>query len=239
MTDYCTIQDVRDEGFTDPPHTDARIASQITLASNAIDTATGWWFDPRDMTLKLDGDGTRTLRVGVPIITVDSVTMNNGDVELDDLIIYNRYIKYGHRIPDDRRNPRIEWNQNLSDRPGYRNIPVIPAVWTLGQQNVTVVGTFGFTEYDGTPTGKIPEMLSYLCLLITIRNLELLSDPDARLELEGFNSLTKEKTRDQEKGYARPKVPMTTVLANGLLTGDPEIDGLIRYFRKPTNMTVV
>lgn len=236
---YCTIQDIRDEGFTDPPHTDSRIVSQIALASAAIDTATGWWFEARAMTLYLDGDGTRTMRVGVPIIAVDSVTMDEDDVDLDDLIVYNRYIAHGQRIPDDRRNPRIEWNLNISNRPGQRVVSLVPMAWTAGQQNVTVTGTFGFTEHDGSPTGKTPEMLSYLCKLLTIRNLELLSDPDARLELVGRGNLTKEKTRNQEKGYAVPKLPLTTTLANGLLTGDPEIDGLIRYFRKPSNMTAI
>jgi hypothetical protein len=236
---YCTLQDIRDEGFEDPPYTDSRITTQITLASAAIEAATGQWFEARNMTLSLDGDGTRRLEFEIPIISVTTVTLDDEELELDDLVIYNRHITSGLKRPDDRRNPKIEWNLNQAGLPGQRVVPVPHAFFTLGQQNVVVEGVFGFTEYDGTSTGRTPTMLRHLCKLVTIRELEYLSDPEARNEWRNSGRVSKHKTRDQEISMTAQAQSPVSILANGLLTGDPEIDGLIKYFRAPSRMKAV
>lgn len=46
MTNYCTIQDVRDEGVTTEQATDERLARLIARASAYIDLVTGRTFEP-------------------------------------------------------------------------------------------------------------------------------------------------------------------------------------------------
>lgn len=236
---YCTLQDIRDEGFADPPYTDARVEAIIVLASEMIDAATGQWFEPRDLTISLDGDGTKTLRLEVPIIAITSVTMDEDEVELTDLVVYNRHVTQNLRRPDDRRYSRIEWNQNLVNLPGYRMVPQTDLVWTAGQQNVVLEGTFGYTDYDGTDEGKTPPMLVHLCKLLVMRELEFLYDPDAREDYRERHRATKYKTRDQEISLSANKISPCSALANGMLTGDPSIDMWIKYFRVPAKMATV
>jgi hypothetical protein len=236
---YCTLQDIRDEGFTDPPWSDARITAQIALASSAIEIATGQWFEPRNMTIALDGRGVRSLHLEIPIISVTSVTMDEDPIELDDLVIYNRHVTSGLKRPDDRRNPKIEWNTNSGSVPGVRVTMPGDFLFSTGQQNVVIEGVFGFTDYDGTASGCTPTMLRHLCKLLTIRSLEYLSDPDAVEDATQRHRVTKYKTRDQEIALTAQKMPPSVALSNGLLTGDPEIDGLIKYYRAPHRIDAV
>jgi hypothetical protein len=49
---YCTVEDVRAEGFTNPTtYPDSRILSLIELASRFVDTFTGRWFYPKEFKL--------------------------------------------------------------------------------------------------------------------------------------------------------------------------------------------
>lgn len=49
---YCTVEDVRAEGFTNPTiYPDARILMLIELASRFVETFTGRWFYPKEFTL--------------------------------------------------------------------------------------------------------------------------------------------------------------------------------------------
>ncbi len=46
---YAEVSDLRNEGITDVQATDDRLVSLVQEASRAIDKATGWFFEPREL----------------------------------------------------------------------------------------------------------------------------------------------------------------------------------------------
>lgn len=71
---YALVSDLRAEGVTAAEATDARLMRLIRLASQYVDRMTGRFFEPRPMTLALDGSGGRIQLLGHPIIAVRDVT---------------------------------------------------------------------------------------------------------------------------------------------------------------------
>lgn len=227
---YCTLSEIRDEGFSETEFPDVRVLATMARASRMIERATGRWFEPRDLDLHLDGKGSQALRLGHAIISITSVAIDDTDLELTDLRIYNRRVTENLLSPDDREDPRIElYNSYESDLiSGY------PSTWPRGQQNIHVVGSFGYTEYDGSSTGQTPELINRLCVLLVARDLEPVSDEWSRSGRREHYRIVQTKTRDQSITLARPIVSPLSTLARGMLTGDPEIDGLIMTFRRPS-----
>lgn len=154
---YCTVQDIRDEGITPEQADDTRLATLIDLATAYIDRVTRQWFEPRAMTITLDGNGSETLLLPVFPIEVVSVTVD-GQV-VTDYKVYNRF------FPDDRRNPKI-----------YRD-----AGWPEGRQNVSIQGTWGFVDKIGTQY-TTPAMIKQVAKRLVIRELPLLGDAEGQEE---------------------------------------------------------
>ena len=65
---YATVQDLRDEGITEAQATDARLLALIEEATATIDRITGWFFEPREMTVYMDGRGTPSIEPPYPPI---------------------------------------------------------------------------------------------------------------------------------------------------------------------------
>ena len=70
---YATVTELRNEGVTEAQASDPRLERLIDEASRLIDRATGWFFEPRPMTLLLDGRGTPSVEPPVPPIRLDQV----------------------------------------------------------------------------------------------------------------------------------------------------------------------
>ena len=105
-----TRQRVRDEAYGDPPFSDARVDSAILEVDNYIERMTGNIFEPRAMTLKLDGTGKSFISVPLPICYVTEVKIDGSTVVDSDYVVYNRHMT-GMTSPDDRRNPKIKFKQ--------------------------------------------------------------------------------------------------------------------------------
>jgi len=246
------------EGLPDPPPggdgpTDDRLDAMIALASQLIDRWTGWWFEPRDQTYLLDGPGdSRSLYFPAPIVSITSVEkLDSAGVvtytyDTGDYVVYNRHLQ--GNLPDDRRNPRIEYQQEgpLSlDAIVYqeRVIGGGPTwmAWPRGQQNIKVVGRFGYTDPDPLgvdPEGVTPEAIKRLCRLITLRIVwPAYSHGDLN---EDGGRITDEKTRDQSWKKAWPwteKLAGSTGI--GMWTGDPEIDQLLMTYQRPMGIASI
>lgn len=154
---YCTVQEIRDEGITPEQADDTRLTALIDLATAYIDGITRQWFEPRAMTITLDGNGSETLLLPVFPIEVVSVTVD-GQV-ITDYKVYNRF------FPDDRRNPKI-----------YRD-----AGWPEGRQNISIEGTWGFVDKVGAQY-LTPAMIKQVAKRLVIRELPLLGDPEGQEE---------------------------------------------------------
>lgn len=243
---YCTIQDIRDEGFSSSQYPDSRVTAAIALAGQTIDQATNRWFEPRTLDFRLDGTGTEILRLEFPIIEITEIRVEDTPMSTDDYFVYNRHVTQNLTYPDDRNEPRIELDRGTTfeyygsyygtrARYGYP----YPRSWPIAQQNIRVQGVFGYTDYDsGNTQGVTPEGIRRLCILLTLPELDQKSDPSSSEEFSRRWSLSEIKTRDQTFKFGGVTTPLTR-LVSGSLTGNPEIDRLILFYRRPPRIGAV
>lgn len=161
---YITIADVRAAGLDATVATDAEVDAAIKINQQFIERATRQWFYSRPLTLQLDGNSSDTLHLPVPIVSLDSLTINDNDTVLD----AEFYRVYDSKdLPDDRWNPRIKLrrgNVDLFQDPFRTDRPLI---FRKGRQNQTLVGNFGFVESDGST----PELIKRALLVLVIEKL--------------------------------------------------------------------
>lgn len=225
---YVLPSTLRDEGYAADFVSDSRLQQAIAIASAFVERITGQYFEARDTTRTVDGSGARAVLLGEPIVAVESVTVEGTTIDLPSLKIYNRHLSERMTTPDDRANPRIEFqNSDYYDSADYQGVR---SQWIerfpRNAQNVQITGLFGYTEWDGSPTGKTPEMLSHLVKLIVAREIPELSNSDCRAEVQDGWRVIELKTRDQMIKYEVPR-------KWGEFTGDPTIDMLLVSFMRP------
>jgi len=206
---YASVADARSESVTVTEASDARLLRLLDEATALIDRVTGWFFEARDATFRLDGRGSRSLELPVPPIRVDRLVVSGAEVSViaGDLVIVGAPIQPGFD------GPRLTF-------PHGRRFP-------RGSDNVVVEGRWGFTEPDGTAEGRTPLAIRRACLLLTLRNLATLSS-DAAAEARSRWRIIEERTRDQS--YRLNPIQIT---ASTSLTGDPEIDALLANYVRP------
>jgi len=240
---YCTIQEVRDEGFADPPFTDARINFLIALASRYIDRVTGRWFSPRtfDDTNRfiVDGKGSRTLHLEIPIIRLDRLyiedqaLLSSGltEVSLDAVRAYNRHIS-GMTLPDDRENPKLSFIQQHIISVTQDGLWPPPRVFPAGRMNIHLEGVFGYTEPDGTTFGNTPLLIRQVACRLVARDLLLDSDACEKLN-------TKVKFRISSDKEGGTTIKLQDLWLKGAFTGDSEIDNVLMMYKRPINIAAV
>jgi hypothetical protein len=228
---YTTIDEVRAEGVGDAVATDEFLQGRIDLATAYIELFTGWWFEPREMTLRRDGNDKKVLRLEYPIISITSLTIDDAPVDLiNDVVIYNRHLS-GDIDPDDRRQPRIEFREPLISTIVQFNY------FTKRQQNVVIEGKFGYTDPDvlnAPDTGITPLQIKFLAIKLVLRELALLNDLDERDERQLRYRWSRVRTRDQEIELQ----PLSRLMSSGSLTGDPDIDRVLLEYRRPMRIYV-
>src|SRR5262249_22037486 len=199
------------------------------------------FFDPRSMTLTLDGCGGRILLLGHPIIAVRDVTLlvampvEVGELPIaqDFFRVYNRHLTQGLLDPDDRENPRLEFFHE-SDLLGVQATPAASLglgslVWLRGGQNVVIDRLFGFTGPGGSPLGRTPELIRHVTKLLVLREIPTMTDVARREDRQKRWRLVSERTRDQ--GYN-----LDPLRAQGLFTGDPELDAILVSYQRPPQL---
>jgi hypothetical protein len=156
---YCTIDDLRDEGFPACDFSDRRVQRAIDLACDIIDRATGRFFVPRDLVIDVNWRGQPELLLEQPIIRVDKIVWVNTDgsestppLDLRDRIIFNRHVSQGLTEPDDREDPKVSWQfispGSLVPRPRPLRPRLVQSILTRRAQNVRITGKFGYTDPD-------------------------------------------------------------------------------------------
>jgi hypothetical protein len=201
---YATVADLRAEGVTAAMAADDRLASLIEEAGKTIDRMTGWFFEPRAMTLALDGRGSPTIEPPVPVIRLDRLAIAGGEVALSDVVVMGAPVAPGFD------SPRL----TLADG---RCFP-------CGRGNVVAEGLWGFTEPDGTPVGRTPLEIRRACMLLVLRLLHPLAG-EASADARNRWRILEERTRDQS--YRLDGIKDT-----GPFTGDFEIDSIILRYRR-------
>jgi len=240
---YCTIQDIRDEGYPSTRVTDAQVTRGIAMATATIDRVCRQWFEPRVKTFKLDGRNGQDFHLEVPIIAITDVEVWESEVETDDLFIYNRHLTEGLTAPDDRVNPRISWK---TDDVWSQLYAVYGSQqFDRGHRNIAVTGVFGYTElgrgeaaaetYPDSQVpvsfGQTPELIRRAAILLTIQFMFPIASGDGGA-FATRGRITGESTRDQSYTMSTPNADDT---AYGL-TGSVEVDNLLMNFMPPISM---
>lgn len=228
---YITVQDVRDAGVAQSDYGDATVLAAIITWQAFLDRACRQWFIPKALTLNVDGNDSDTLFLGVPIISISSLKINGSDDELDP----DYYKVYNSRsYPDDRRNPRIKLTRNDESR----DIFSMPYQYDIlkfrkGRQNQIIVGTFGFTEEDGS----VPELIKRALLKLVI---EKLTNPVYGNAPSGVTppallaSVIEEVTDGHKIKYAETTSPGKLGLSG--ITSDQEILTIIKFYKAPIGL---
>lgn len=151
---YCTIEDIRDEGFALCDYPDRRVSKAIKTAQQFIEKVTRRFFEPRDLTIRETWQGERSLLLNMPIVAVSEMRFVNLDETLQspmdlqtDVRIFNRHVREGLTDKDDRENPQIALifvSPNLIV-PRIRPA-TIQEVTSARVQQIQIAGTFGYTE---------------------------------------------------------------------------------------------
>ena len=249
-TGYCAVSDLRALGVPSTgvgAKTDTELQDLITEQSRMIDLYTGRFFEPRSMVLALDGTGRRGMLLGHPIISISAIRLisedftmaSDLDIDLDDVRIYNRHLSMGLLDPDDRENPRIEFqhfDRRTESLGGDIGSIFFPSRWPNGTQNVEVTGIFGYTDKDGSPTGQTPTPIKTACCLMVIRNLLSPLDPEYFDQQNNWR-LTELRTRDQTIKWAAPG--NLGYQGVGAFTGDPRIDTVLAQYVRPPSLGAV
>lgn len=237
---YTLVSDLRGE-CGDLKVSEIRLQAAILLASSQVENITARYFEPRYALQRHDGHGARALMFNDPIIGVASMGIDTqpsmrGDlpIDLDELRIYNRHLTQRMTNPDDRDSPKIEFvhsrdyfEQRDVLSPSFAGITLRSFVFPYGVQNCAVEGVFGYTEFDGTPFGKTPEMIQYVTRLLALRSVP--DDDQCREQVRNGWRVIEERTRDQMIRYADPR-------KFGQWTGDADIDVILASFIRPPNL---
>jgi len=205
---YATVTELRNEGVTEAQASDARLERLIDEASRLIDRATGWFFEPRPMTLLLDGRGTPSVEPPVPPIRLDQVLVGGTELASEDYVLIGVPVQPGFDAP------------RLSLRSGR---------FPKGYANIEARGLWGYTEDDGSAEGRTPLEIRRATILLVLRTRPRMGDIDAAGEARNRWRILEERTRDQSYKLDR-------VRQSGALTGDPEVDEILVRYRRPAPM---
>jgi hypothetical protein len=229
---YCTIDDLKGEGVkTSAVLTAARLNDLIAQATQYIDIETCQWFEKRDYDEEdpflVDGSGSSILRFPVPIIAVESITVN------DEVIDPDYYVAYC-RIPYDRTNPKIVRRSDSLSETGYETDPFYPigysrtseGIWPRGRQNVKMVGSLGYVDRveDSYVT---PVVVKRIAMRLVVRELE----PMYGAGMEGIEE--RKRSRLQSETTDAHSYSLSALAVSGGMTGDPDIDGPLARLHAP------
>lgn len=243
-------------GFT-AEQFDARVQTLIRMASRYVDKATGRWFYAQtfgeDNRFEVDGkggwyhapfsvrSGSRSIHFEIPIIRLDRLFIRQDgtfnpeltEIELSGELVqvYNRHIR-GILQPDDRENPKISFITTRVVETIASGLFPAPYVFPEGRLNVQIEGVFGYTDPDGSPFGKTPDLIRQVTCRLVARDLLLDSD-----ECEKFSANNKYRIISDKEGSTTIK--LQELWLKGAFTGDPRIDNVLMMYKRPPRIAVV
>jgi hypothetical protein len=204
---YASVADLRAEGVTPEMATNERLAGALDEASAIIDRLTGWFFEPRQMMIRMNGRGTRAIEPPVPPIRIDVLRVANYDVLAEEYEIEGAPVPPWFVAP----SLRLRSGREFPHREG----------------SIVAIGLWGYTEPDGTEFGRTPLAIRRAAMILALQLLPKLGEGDGGMELRQRWRIVEESTRDQSYRLA----PLETKVVP--LTGDVDVDRLLVPYRRP------
>lgn len=231
MGTYATVDDLRDQGAPDTM-TDARLQEVLELASRYIDRVTGFFFEDRVRTYRLDGPGTPVLELPSPCHAITLLEVDDRAIPSTEYVNYNREPEGD---VDDFWYPRLELKSSGDSRmdrafrgPFYRS----RNRWNLGELNVDIAGTFGFTLLSPAGTGariappEIKRATIRLAAALMANAGELPTIPG------GAGPGTFQSETLGNYSYSLASAVAEAVASGDAITGDPTIDGWLNLYTR-------
>jgi hypothetical protein len=203
---YCSPEDLRAEGFKEEQFPDDRLIALCEQATQYIDMVTERWFEPRDLTIRIDGNGGTVLPLPHFLIEAESVKCDG--VPVASYVLYNR--------SEDRDYPK------LYNKKG----------WTRGALNVEVNGTWGYVDFASDGTYSTPPMITRAAMkLISLTGSEALGDTEATAEASKRGRIAKEVTDGHSYELKDTSSSSGGAGSGTSFTGDQEIDQILDHFK--------
>lgn len=244
---YAYLSDMRRQGVPNG-FCDEDVVASIERASRFVEQVTMRFFSPKWMERQHDGTGRGViLNIEDPIIGIEDLEITFSDfrpiarlVNREQVRVYNRHLRHPTPLlnPDDRDSPKISIlrvENPISQEPRF---PALTRRFTQAQLNVQLQGWFGYTEFDGSPLGRTPQLLSRVVMMLAMRDLRpMWNDFSAGRRGQPAGPIKREKTRDQDAEYATGKD--AGAAGSGWITGDPEIDRILSMYMPPVRLSSV
>lgn len=218
---YITTQQVLDA--LDPRATadldDGDLWDSIELWSQFVDRATRQWFEPRTKTLLVDGNGTDTLFLPVPIISVAALYVNGDFVNA---VTSSEFTVYSG--DEARKNPKLKLNGGSYGRDIFLPLQRRMGVgFARGNKNQRVVGTFGYIEADGST----PRLIQRAVLRLVANNVGRRAF--AQSIAAGGGWVKSESTDGHSISYGFPETKVGTMG----ITRDAEVEAILQMYKGP------
>lgn len=238
MAAYITLADVRAAGVTVGTASDAAVNAAIALWQQVIERYCRQWFDERPADFRVDGTDSDTIHLGIPIITLSALYINDDTSPLDPTL-YRIYTR--REMPDDDRwNPRIKI-RSLNDFADIYTAPIGNVQkFRKGRQNQRLVGTFGFTEADGSTPAAIKRALLKLVIqkVTTPLYVDPAGPPPPAPPPPIMSGIVAEEQTDGHMIRYANVFDVAPRRADNMMDviQDPEIRGLLKLYRAPIAM---
>jgi hypothetical protein len=219
---YVSLAEVRAAGVTTEQAADAEVLDRLWGWQNWIEEATGGqWFEPRAVSLLVDGNDIATLDLPVPIISVRALYMNGDFVNA---VSADDYRAYTERLaPADRLSPWIALVSENMDSIYRRPASAGRARFRRGAKNQKIVGTFGYIERDGST----PFLIRKALLALVQRGNPFGSSSGVS---GGF--ITKVQVDKSARWYQPLYKPVDAPSQDALVSGDSGIASVLRQYRR-------
>jgi hypothetical protein len=239
---YALVSDLREQDITAAMVSDARAPVLLLQASIEVDNFTGRMFGARPMSFLDDGRGAHIHLFSEPVIGISELVIGAESLSsVEDAVnpsqyrIYNRHL-LGVVQPDDRENPKLEFRGSSDSTCRSR--------FTRGTQNIRFAGLFGYTDPDGSPAGKVPDLIALATVLIAARLATTAGNPGGAVVDPNAWKITEERTRDQAVKYTSASGGSSTGTGRGnalqgAFTGDPTIDTILAMYCRGPNLAAV
>jgi len=233
---YIVISDIRAVGIDDALFSDAEVLASIEVWQAFLERACRQWFMPKTMTMQFDGTDSDALHLGVPIISISSLYVNNSELPLDPAL-YKVYSSKSY--PDDRHNPRIKLISSDAHDIFTRPVGHYGAMkFNKGRKNQTISGIFGYVEEDNSTPLLIKRALTKLVVEKLSKPLFLKSDGTSTDISDNvppiYGAMMEERTDGHQMKYFYPGGEISP-RQPGLIgiTADQEILDIIRLYKAP------